>query len=56
MDSAIGFPYTYPLDSDLSGGERYPVLELLGPGHFTWNYIPCMLILKEVQTEKHTKS
>ena len=20
----IGFPYTYPLDSDLSGGQRYP--------------------------------
>ena len=27
MDSAIGFPNTYPLDSDLSGGERSPTFE-----------------------------
>ena len=31
LDSAIGFPNIYPLDSDLSGGQRYPVLEQLGP-------------------------
>ena len=24
VDNAIGFPHTYPLDSDLSGGYRYP--------------------------------
>ena len=27
MDSAISFCYTYPLDSDSSGGERYPTFE-----------------------------
>ena len=32
MNSAIGFPNTYPLDSDLSGGWRYPAFEQLGPG------------------------
>ena len=31
MDSAIGFPNTYPLDSDLSGGYRYPTFEQPGP-------------------------
>ena len=30
-DSVIGFPHTYPLDSDLSGGKRYPTFEQLGP-------------------------
>ena len=32
VDSAIGFPNTYPLDSDLSNGLPYPALEELGPG------------------------
>ena len=32
LDSAIGFPNTYPLDIDLSGGYRYPTFEQLGPG------------------------
>ena len=32
MDSAISFPITYPLDSDLSGGLRYPTFEQPGPG------------------------
>ena len=31
-DSVIGFPNTYLLDSDLSGGKRYPTFEQLGPG------------------------
>ena len=31
MDSAIGFPNTYPLDSDLSSGQRYPTFEQPGP-------------------------
>ena len=31
LDSAIGFPNTYPLNRDLSGGWRYPTLEQLGP-------------------------
>ena len=28
---AIGFAITYPVDSDLSGGWRYPSFEQLGP-------------------------
>ena len=32
LDSAVGFPNTYPLDCDLSGGQRYPTFEQLGPG------------------------
>ena len=32
LDSAVGFPDTYPLGSDLSGGQRYPAFEQLGPG------------------------
>ena len=32
LDSAIGFPKTYPLDRDLSGGYRYPAFEQQGPG------------------------
>ena len=31
LDSAFGFPNTYPLDRDLSGGWRYPTLEQLRP-------------------------
>ena len=30
VDNTIGFPNTYPLDSDLSGGLRYPAFEQLG--------------------------
>jgi len=36
VDNAIGFPNTYPLDSDLSGGQRHPTFEQLGPGGFSW--------------------
>ena len=32
MGNAIGFPNTYPLDSDLSGRKRYPAFEQPGPG------------------------
>ena len=32
VDSAIGFPKTYPLDRDLSSGQRYQPFEQLGPG------------------------
>ena len=32
VDNAIGFSNTYLLNSDLSGGQRYPRLEQLGPG------------------------
>ena len=31
VDSAIVFPNTYPLESDLSGGQRYPTFEHPGP-------------------------
>ena len=31
VDNAIVFPNTYPLESDLSGGLRYPTFEHLGP-------------------------
>ena len=31
-DSAIGFPSTYPLGSDLPSGERYPTFKQPGPG------------------------
>ena len=29
--SAIGFPYAYSLNSDLSGRKSFPTLEQLGP-------------------------
>ena len=32
LDSAIGFPNTCPLDSDLSGGHCYASFEQPGPG------------------------
>ena len=32
LDTAIGFPNNYPLDSDLSVGQRYPAFEQPGPG------------------------
>ena len=31
LDIAIGFAITYPVDSDLSGGQRYPSFEQLEP-------------------------
>ena len=31
LDSAIGFPNTYSLDSDLSSGQCYPSFEQQGP-------------------------
>ena len=31
LNSAIGFPNTYPWDSDLSVGKRYPTFEQPGP-------------------------
>ena len=32
VNNVIGFPNTYPLDSDFSVGYRYPLFEQLGPG------------------------
>ena len=34
LDNSTGFASVYLLDSDLSGGQRYPSFELLGPGCF----------------------
>ena len=31
LDNSIGFASVYPVDSDLSGGQRYPSFEQLGP-------------------------
>jgi len=31
VNSMVCFVNTYPLDSDLSGGQRYPAFEQLGP-------------------------
>ena len=31
MDNPIGFPNTYPPDSDLSDGQRYSTFKLPGP-------------------------
>jgi len=33
LDNSIGFTSVYLLDSDLSGGQRYPSFEHLGPGY-----------------------
>ena len=30
-DNTVGFPITYPLDSDLTGGKHYPSFEQPGP-------------------------
>ena len=38
VDNTIGFPNTYPLNSDLSGGQRYPTFEQPGPGHGVQRY------------------
>ena len=35
LDSAIGFPNTYPLDNSFSGGCRYPAFQQLGPERHT---------------------
>ena len=35
LDSAIGFPNTYQLDSDLFVGWRYPAFQQLGPERYT---------------------
>ena len=39
LGNSIGFASVYPLDSDLSGGQRYPSFEQLGPDQcsfFSW--------------------
>ena len=50
MDSAIDFPCTYPLDSDLSDGERYPTFEQ--PGSITIS-VKNSLILKTSQISNY---
>ena len=32
LDNSIAFPSVFPLNSHLSGGQRYPSFEQLGPG------------------------
>ena len=67
VESAIGFPNTYPLDSDLSNGLPHPALEELGPGlcvvyfNVAWDksrYFPTpplVLMKSEVRLQKfHT--
>ena len=34
LDNSIGFACVYSVDSDLPGGQRYPLFEQLGPGVF----------------------
>ena len=41
MDSTIGFPNTYPLDTDLSGGYRCPTFEQQGPDRF-WFFVTAI--------------
>ena len=38
VDDTIGFPNTYPLDSDFSDGQRYPTFEQPGPGRGVQRY------------------
>ena len=41
VDNSIGFPNTYPLVSDLSGGEQFPTFEQPGPGKYISNSAGC---------------
>ena len=38
LDNSIGFASVYLLDSNLSGGQRYPSFEQLGPGQVAWKH------------------
>ena len=38
LDNSIGFASVYLLDGDLSGGQRYPSFEQLGPGSVVTGY------------------
>ena len=38
-DNSIGFASVYPLDSDLSGGQRYPSFEQLGTAVLTFSKV-----------------
>ena len=38
LDNSIGFASVYLLDSDLSGGQRYPSFEQLGPDDYFFNF------------------
>ena len=57
LDSAIGFPNTYAVDSDLPGEHRYPTFEQLGPEIYlikqntrTWIILLCYDLLAKVCT------
>ena len=57
----IDFPNTYPLDSDLSGGEYYPAFEQLGPDGQTLlqrhrYQRPCGCVCTEYQNCKRAQS
>jgi len=41
-DSMVCFVNTYPLNSDLSGGQRYPAFEQLGPETFLSDNLPTI--------------
>ena len=52
---------SYPVDSDLSGGERYPSFEQLGPDILDtgdalpkFTYHPADLVLKGIKKKKMT--
>ena len=48
-DSVVCFVNTYPLDSDLSSGQRYPAFEQLGPEAETLvtENVECLLAISE---------
>ena len=57
LDSAIGFPNTYAVDSDLPSEHRYPTFEQLGPEIYlikqntrTWIILLCYGLLAKVCT------
>ena len=47
-DSVVCFVKTYPLDSDLSGGERYPAFEQLEPGFVIKDYLKVLKLFPVV--------
>ena len=54
VDSVVRFAITYPLDSDLSVGYRYPTYIKLGPEHYlkTCMYI---LLISNKSFDPHTR-
>ena len=50
VNSVVCFANTYPLDSDLSGGQRYTPFERLGPGSFNSDRLSDQNLLLIVHT------